>query len=64
MCSPSASSMSGVVRSGERYPNARRFSGSIRLDSDAVVDASRLRFCKLFFRAHDRDRISERVRSV
>jgi integrase len=40
----------GVVRACERYPNARRFGGSIRPDGDAAADAfARLRFCKAFF---------------
>ena len=40
----------GVARTCERYPNARRFGGSVRPDSDAAADAfARLQFLKGFF---------------
>jgi len=40
----------GVVRTCERYPNARRFGGSIRPEGDAAADAfARLKYIKGFF---------------
>lgn len=42
----------GVVRACDRYPNARRFGGSIRPDGEAAAEAfARLRFLKPFFTA-------------